>query len=178
MMVRILRGVAGIILVTFGAVVLAVLLLPRLFGSTAYVVTSGSMLPTFAPGSVIVTTPVNTDQLSNGDIVTFVDSSGGLTTHRVEAVTVSYKDGQSSTTITTKGDANEESDPVPLDPHNVVGKAEFAMPHLGYLVEWIKTPLGAGVLAALFLFVVFTGRTVKDDEAQEPVHLGEAVPVP
>lgn len=166
---RILRGIAGVVLVAVGAAVLAVLVVPRLFGASAYVVTSGSMLPTFGPGAVLVTKPVDARELARNDIVTFVDGSGGLTTHRVAGVEVSFEAGETSTTISTKGDANEEADPMPLDPRNIVGKAEFAVPHLGYLVSWIKTPAGAGVAAALFLIVLFGGGR-REDTADEAAH--------
>ena len=169
-MSRTLRGIAGVLLMALGAVVLAVLVVPRLFGWSAYVVTSGSMLPTFGPGSVVVTAPVDPDALTKDDIVTFVDGSGGLTTHRVAGVEVSCAGGESVTSILTKGDANEEVDPMPLDARNVVGRAEFAVPHLGYLVSWIRTPLGAGAIAALLLFVVFAGgrRVDATDETTDP----------
>lgn len=170
-----LRRLCCALLILAGTATFAVLVLPKLFGWNAYVVTSGSMAPTFDAGSVVVAAPVDPDEIMTGDIVTFVDPSG-LTTHRVVGMTSSSVAGKAARTFTTQGDANEEPDPAELHPQNIVGKAEFRVPNLGFLVSFVKAPLGAGLFAALVLFVVFTGGSLRrpvpteraDDEA-EPV---------
>jgi signal peptidase len=161
---KISRSLAGVVLVASGLAVFAVLIVPRLLGWDAYVVTSGSMEPTFGPGSVVVVAAVSPEDIRARDIVTFRDPDG-FTTHRVLRVTASSSGGEDSTALITQGDANADADPQPLDPRNVVGKARFAVPHLGFFVELIKSPLGAGAFAALFLFVAFSGRAREDDRA-------------
>jgi signal peptidase len=153
-----IRAVAVTTLAVLTTFLVAVLVVPRMLGWSAYVVTSGSMSPTFEAGAVVVTAPTAPADIAVDDIVTFADPDG-YTTHRVVSAAAESSGGVEAQSFTTKGDANEEADPMPLDPRNVVGKAKFAVPHVGYLVDFVRSPLGAGLLAALFLFGVFGGRS-------------------
>ena len=168
MMTTLLRRVCCAVLILAGAATFAVLVLPKLFGWNAYVVTSGSMAPTVDAGAVVVAAPVDPEDIMTGDIVTFVDPSG-LTTHRVVGMTSSSHAGKASRIFITKGDANEEPDPAELHPQNIVGKAKFGVPNLGFLVSFVKAPLGAGIFAALVLFVVFTGDGLRKPVRTQPV---------
>lgn len=153
------RTLATVVIVT-GVVAFSTLVAPKLFGWSSMVVTSGSMAPTFDAGSVVLITPVEASEVSEGDIVTFRDPDG-YTTHRVVGLESSWVEGEAKQSFATKGDANEENDPTPLDPRNIVGKAKFAVPYVGYAVNFAKTPAGAGALAALVLLVLFTGGESK-----------------
>lgn len=42
----------------------------------------------------------------------------------------------------TRGDANEDADPFIVPAENVVGKIWFHVPYLGYVIRFVKTPLG------------------------------------
>ena len=163
-MVRVLRVIVGTVLIMVGAAAFTVLVVPRLFGWHAYLVTSGSMVPTFSPGAVVVTAPVDPTKIAQDDIVTFLDASGEFTTHRVVGVTASSLGGEASLSFSTKGDANEDADPTQLEAQQVVGKAKFAVPHLGRLVSFVRTPVGGGLLAGIFLFMVFSGRSGKSPD--------------
>jgi signal peptidase len=166
-MAKVARRLAAIVLLGLGLVAAAVLIGPRLVGWSAMVVTSGSMSPTFDPGAVVLVAPVDPDHLVMRDIVTFRDP-GGFTTHRIVGVTSSIVDGKTTRSFTTRGDANEDADPQTLDYRNVVGQARFAVPHLGYVVGFVKSPVGAGALAALALFVLFTGGSRPDRQPEGP----------
>lgn len=156
------RTVAIVALSFVAAVFILVLLVPKLFGWDAFVVTSGSMAPAFQAGSVVVVAPIPGEQVGMRDIVTFRDPVG-YTTHRIVGIEATSQGGEDDITFTTKGDANEEADPVPLDPRNIVGKANFAVPHVGYVIDLVRSPVGAGVLAALILYATFGGRAIKPD---------------
>jgi signal peptidase len=176
-MFRLVRGGAAALLGVAALLVFVAVILPTLFGWKAYTVTSGSMAPAFDSGAVVVVAPVLEEDLWRRDIVTFRDPDG-YTTHRIVGVKVTSIAGERTRIFTTKGDANEDADPKPLDPRNVVGKAKFAVPHLGYFIELIKSPLGAGAFAALFLFVTFSGRAREkapaeavEDEQREVVEV-------
>ena len=70
----------------FVVVLLAVSLLPRLFGYTPYAVLSGSMEPEYPVGSLILVHSVDPGALQPGDDVTFYRSDGAVVTHQVYAV--------------------------------------------------------------------------------------------
>ncbi len=71
-------------------------------------VLTGSMRPTFAPGSLIVTSPIAVDRLTPGMIVLFVPpGEHAVFAHRITSVS----GPGSAPVITTKGDANSSPDP-------------------------------------------------------------------
>lgn len=100
----------------------------------AYVITSGSMEPTIPVGSVIVNQTA--DKYAVGDIITFTttaDSESNVT-HRIVGVT--------SEGYVTKGDANQDPDPITIPHSQIHGKSTMHIPHIGYLVNFSKTPQG------------------------------------
>ncbi len=113
-------------------------------------VLSGSMAPELEVGSLVVTSPVEPDDIAVGDIITFRSVSGEemLITHRVIGV------GESSSLyFETKGDANQGPDPFTVPARNLVGRVAFNAPYWGYATEFLKTPLG-------FLFALVIPGTV------------------
>jgi signal peptidase len=128
-------GIA-LVIVLMTAVVLA-LLAPR-YGWRADTVLSGSMEPALPVGCVEVTRPVRLDTIEAGDIITFRSPTNGkLMSHRVVAV----EEGDSYQ-FRTRGDANEDTDPYLIPAQNVVGRVCFKLSHVGYVVEYLKTPIG------------------------------------
>jgi signal peptidase len=111
------------------AIVIGLLLLPRVAGWRFDAVLTGSMEPVLNVGGVVVIRPVDTASIREGEL---------LITHRV--VQVSTTEGDIS--FVTKGDAAEEADLRPISAENVVGKVIFHVPYFGYLAAFIKTPLG------------------------------------
>ena len=108
------------------------------FGWRVDVVFSGSMEPELKVGGVVITRPVETEDIKVGDIITFYSPlSEKLTSHRVIAV----EEG-SSFYFQTSGDANEDGDSFIVPAQNVVGKVCFHLPYFGYATQFIKTPLG------------------------------------
>jgi signal peptidase len=119
------------------AIVIGLLLLPRVAGWRFDAVLTGSMEPVLNVGGVVVIRPVDTASIREGDIIAY-HSGELLITHRV--VQVSTTEGDIS--FVTKGDAAEEADLRPISAENVVGKVIFHVPYFGYLAAFIKTPLG------------------------------------
>jgi len=129
----------------FGLVVIILLmtaaaltfLAPR-FDWSVDAVVSGSMEPELKVGAVVITRPVDPEEIKLGDIITFHSPlSEKLTSHRVMAA-----EGGSSFHFQTKGDANEDADAFMLPAENVVGEVCFHIPYLGYVAQFVKTPLG------------------------------------
>jgi signal peptidase I len=122
---------------------LALLLTPitQVFGGLQLLaVTSASMEPTIPVGGVIGIRPVPAADLKVGDIVTFVNQNTPdvLITHRV--VSIDVRDGQ--TMLGTKGDANDSVDALSAPAGRAVGRVEFSLAYLGYLMVWLSSPAG------------------------------------
>jgi signal peptidase len=126
----------AVLVILIAAAVLA-FLAPR-FGWRVDAVFSGSMEPEIMVGSIIVTRAVEAETIKVGEIITFNSPLSEIpTTHRV----VSVGKG-SELRFQTKGDANEDADPVTIPAQNVMGKVCFHVPYLGYVSQFTKTPLG------------------------------------
>lgn len=124
---------------------------PRL-GWRVDTVLSGSMEPALKVGGVAVTRPVSMEEISEGDIVTyFSPSDNKLTSHRVSSVADGAILG-----FQTWGDANARPDPYRVPVESVVGKVVFTLPYVGYVTNFIKTPLGFLLILGLPGLIVIT----------------------
>jgi signal peptidase I len=90
---------------------------------------SGSMQPSYAPGDIAFVYMGKNIQVSIGEVVLF-SGPGGATLHRA----INIENGQ----ITTKGDSNNVADSNKLT--QVDGKLLFAIPKIGYVVDFIQIP--------------------------------------
>jgi len=112
-------------------------LAPR-FGWSVDAVFSGSMEPQIKVGSVIITRPVEPETIKVRDVITFNSPHRDIPiTHRVVAV-----EHNPDLYFMTKGDANEDADPITVSAQDVVGKVSLHLPYFGYISQFIKTPLG------------------------------------
>lgn len=115
-------------------------------------VRSGSMEPELKTGSLAVTRPVDTGSIQIGDIITFHDNSPVPVsiTHRVIKIWDNFP-----VYFQTKGDACGTMDPFSVPAKNVTGKMSFSLPYLGYIINFMKTPVGffipVGLLLILYL---------------------------
>jgi signal peptidase len=111
-------------------------------GSTKFlIVLSGSMDPVMRVGDVVVITHVEPEDVSVGDIIAYKDPSGRenvIITHRVEEV---IEDEDDTLSFKTKGDANEDIDQYVVSKGDIVGKAVFLIPFIGYLFHYAREPL-------------------------------------
>jgi signal peptidase len=122
----------------------ATFMAPR-YGWGVDAVLSSSMDPRLNVGGLVITRPVEPEQIKVGDIILFHSpAEGKLTTHRVIGIKMT-----SSLNFQTKGDANEDADPFIVPAANVVGRVCFHAPYLGYAAQFVKSRLG--FLVALYL---------------------------
>jgi signal peptidase len=114
------------------SVVAVAVIVPRLTGSTPMTVLTGSMAPSYPPGTLVVVRPGPADNITFGDAITYQLRSGEPTvvTHRV--VGVGY-DGKGERVFTTQGDANESPDREPVRAVQVRGEVWYAVPWIGRL---------------------------------------------
>ena len=115
------------------------------------------MEPEIMTGSVVFSTLKN-EEVNKGDIVVFKspDNEEITVIHRVMDI-----NGEE---YTTKGDNNENEDSWVLFKSNILGTVIFTIPYLGYVIDFMKTPLGFGLvlgIPALILIISFIKR-IKD----------------
>ena len=111
----------------------------------AFVVLTGSMLPEIQVYDVVVTKKINTEDLKEGDVITFSSSdsrfAGTTITHRIikinkpNSTNINY-------TFQTKGDNNNVADSALVQANNIYGKVIFKIPKLGYLQEFLASDGG------------------------------------
>lgn len=137
----------------------------RALGLATFVVTGGSMEPTIHKGSLVIDQPVPASALRLGDIITF-DHYDQTTTHRI----VGVEGGPNGTMFSTKGDANQITDPEPLTFPGRVGLVKLSIPGVGYAVAWMQYVwrLGATVVAALIFFACAGMVFLKKDKPAAP----------
>ncbi|AAT89854.1 signal peptidase I [Leifsonia xyli subsp. xyli str. CTCB07] len=114
---------------------------PLAIGWHTTTVMSGSMTPAIAAGDLVVVRPVPADQLRAGQVIQFDDPDhpGQLRLHRLVKI--------KGDTLTTRGDANAQSDSSPVAANTVHG--------IGVLrVSWIGIPVKAFAEHNYLFFVV------------------------
>ena len=117
-------------------------------------VLSGSMEPQFSAGDIVITGPVDVNEINTGDIITFRSSPDGrLTTHRVASIEKGELLG-----FQTKGDANEGLDPFVVPETDIVGRVCFHVPYFGHVSHFVRTPIG------FVLMSVFPGSIIAAEE--------------
>ena len=150
-----------------------------LAGYRAYVVRTGSMVPTLDPGDLIIDRPFD-GQPEVGEMITF-QSNGGqseVITHRVVAV------DRSGTN--TKGDANRSSDAWTLPNQAIHGVVTARIPKFGYVVVFLQQTTGLLSIATclitlVLLWQLFFPSSPKNKAAAESASVetaAEAAPCP
>jgi signal peptidase len=140
------RKLIKIALITSIATIAAIFLLfyrpVSLAGDTYYEpVYTGSMEPTIPVGGIVVIKPIDPETLKIGDIICFQLSEPTSITHRIKNIT--------DQGFITQGDANEDPDQWIVKKENVIGKAIFTIPFIGYLGYFVRTPIGFILLILL-----------------------------
>lgn len=124
-----------------------------ILGVQSFIVLTGSMHPTIPPGAMVYVH--EQDTFNPGDIVSFTNEANQTVTHRIARI---EKNGEAVWYI-TKGDVNTVTDRSPVTNENVIGKVSFHIPYVGYVVNFIKTPLGFLGLIILPI-IVFIGLEI------------------
>lgn len=110
-------------------------------GARPLSVQSGSMVPTFRKGDLVITKPVPDKQYAVGDIITFINprNKKETITHRI--VAVPPHDAAHSPKVITKGDANKAPDGyIPV--HLILGKVDTSLPYAGHVLDFLRQPVG------------------------------------
>ncbi len=117
------------------------------------VISSDSMSPALRTGDLIfLRTVENAGQITKGSIITYRTDDVFLT-HRV--LRVLNMGGNVS--FETKGDANTVKDNLLVAKEDVAGVCCLRIPYMGYMVQFIKTPVGA-----LLFIVLPAGMLIRE----------------
>lgn len=132
------------------AVLVVTILIPAVAGAERFTVLTGSMRPTYPPGSLIVVKPVEKEELRIGLPITYQLETGksAVVTHRIVATSQNAM-GQRS--YTTQGDANDAPDPKPVIAEQVRGEVWYSVPYLGYVNTWLTGQQRAWIIGALVI---------------------------
>ena len=139
-------------IIAAAAVLLLWSVLPVKNGPKLMVVLSGSMEPAIHTGSVVIVKPAG--QYKVGDVITFGKNTRTEvpTTHRV--VSDRIQDGVRM--LQTQGDANNSPDVKEISESEVIGKVLVSVPFAGYVIDFVKKPLGFALVIALpAVFIVY-----------------------
>lgn len=118
----------------------------RFSGIHTYVVLSGSMEPNIKTGAIVLV-DMTAEKYKVDDIVTY-NIGNQPVTHRIVKM--------DENSCITKGDANQQEDPVPVKKSQILGKVLISIPFAGYLLSSMKSKQGILVmLFALFLANLF-----------------------
>lgn len=102
----------------------------------AYVVLTGSMIPTININDVVVTKYIEPKDLEKNDIITFYSEYYNLNvTHRI--IDIYYDDTTNEYMFKTKGDANNSEDFSLLNGTDIYGRVILKIPKLGYVQNFL-----------------------------------------
>jgi signal peptidase I len=155
------RLVMAAVVVTSVAVVGALVLV--LLGFRPLVVRSGSMVPTYQVGDIVLVEQIRADQLRPGEVVSlaYYPEFGESLTHRVRSV----REIDGGVQVETRGDANDSSEVWTVAPDQLVGRVVASAPALGAPATLVRTatvPLLIGLLVlALVVGVVLWGHRLR-----------------
>ncbi len=119
-----------------------------IFKYRMFTVVSGSMVPEYNIGEVLISKEINTEDIKVGDDVSYLGESGTfkgkVVTHRVVKI---GKDADGNKVFRTKGLANLVEDPV-VYPDQIYGVVVHKAILLSFIYKCVGTPTG------MFIFIV------------------------
>ena len=132
-------------------------------------VLSGSMVPHFSPGDVVVVTPEPLADVRVGQVITYHAPVQGhmIVTHRV----VKVLKGGAHPVILTEGDANAAPDPWTAKlSGSPVWQQRWVIPGAGWIIEWLRSQVMRYLLVfgvPMLLAVIWLRDIWRDDPDDE-----------
>lgn len=141
------------ILTLLAATVGIALLLVGAPGSDVKLLTvqTGSMAPAIPPGSAVLVQRVPESAINVGDVLTYIHPENAQQTITHRFIGYQYEDGDKL--LTLKGDANDSAD-APVASASVVGKVTHTLPLVGHIINFLRTPVGLGLIIYLPTLIV------------------------
>lgn len=173
-----------VLLVFVVALAVILIIVPKASGSIPLTVLTNSMAPGLPPGTLLVISPVKTDELKIGDVATYQIRSGepDVITHRIIAITTS-SDGKRL--FTFQGDNNSDPDAEAVLPIQIQGRLWYSVPYVGFVNSavngqsrsWI-IPTIAVALLAYATFMILSGLVAAGRKRRARAAAGQPDEVP
>lgn len=153
---RKITNIISTVLIAIAVILALSLLIPKVIGYDFYAVLSSSMSPKYPTGSMVYAKEVDVNDLEIGDVIMFEFTDTTPATHRIHDII--YNEDGSLKGFITKGDNRDSADQTPenpLNPSRVIGRVDFGIVALGYIVSQIQRPIVLVPTVAVLLLVVF-----------------------
>lgn len=149
-MFRRFLSLTGTLLIVAVIVLCSMLVLPEVLDYHMYHVLSGSMEPGMPVGSLIYVQAGPPEEVKEEEIIAFYSSleDSGIITHRVTENNVV------SGIFRTKGDANEQGDPLPVPYDHYIGSVRWILPGMGAFLTGMTSVNGKIAAACVVMFGV------------------------
>jgi len=138
----------------------------NILGFKVYTVVSGSMVPIYEIGDVIIVKKVDTSSLEKGDIIVFFQDLNGdgkdeVVTHFLETVTSNNEERL----YETKPNISDELDPWILTDDDIIGTPSFMIPKVGwiniFILILIKNPIFLGLIILNIVIIYYLIKYIK-----------------
>ncbi len=130
----------------FAVAILLAATLPSFAGFHTVTVYGGSMGDALPAGSVAVTRPVDAADLEIGDVIAMGGHEAGLPIlHRIVAI----EEVEGGRLVTTRGDANETNDRLPITVSGRGDRLVYHIPWIGYFLAFSRSQLGLALLVGV-----------------------------
>lgn len=162
---------AAVRIAGFSLVILSITSAYALSQGTKFLsVQSGSMVPAYSKGDLVIVNSVPDQSYKVGDVITFINPNNKhqSITHRLSALSSTTESRPRQ--YVTKGDANLVAD-TPIYANSIIGKVSFAIPFLGYGFDFVRQPLGLLLLIyapAMSIIISEVRKLAKHYKDQEP----------
>ena len=143
-----LCNIAGMLLILAALAIVVLSMIPQHYGLDSFNMTSGSMSPTIPRGSILYVKRLTASEIAEiqpDEIIGYSTKEDGLVFHRV----IEKHEGESQ--FITKGDFNENVDPLPVSYDEVIGRVVRHYPVLGDVMAIYTSTAGK---INLFVFAI------------------------
>lgn len=177
---KLLGNILYILLFIIVVLMLVVVILQRATNNTVTIggyrlfsVATGSMVPVYNVGDVLISKEIKPEDIKVGDDITYVGEKnsfkGKIVTHRVISI---EKKEDGNYKIITKGVANEEQDPE-IDQTQIYGKIIYKIKILSFLDRMLKNMyifyFVIFIPTALIIYKIFKSLTANDEDEEKEI---------
>lgn len=122
----------------------------NILGYKAYVINTNSMEPTIKVGDIVIIKKVKSENLNEGDVITF-SNQGEVITHRITQIETIGAD----TRYITKGDNNNTEDTTKIKYEDILGEEIAIISYLGKIIKILDNRIILLIIILIILILAF-----------------------